>query len=217
MNCELSVLPGKPVVLSSLSGPTTIKDRVRSQRETLRFSQKKRIKKILVDVRRQESLANTMDIHDYAATVPETTHGYQVAIVCCAGDTDAKYIETVAKNRGAFIKVFHCFDEALEWLTPRDLNTPDLQDYFHANHILLFPLLFQVYINQVQRPIYNKNNGYRFVLYPQKTNPDCHFHTRDNAFHLNYLSSIPDLFFRFQTISCIACASSLSVLFILFL
>jgi hypothetical protein len=128
MNCELSVLPGKPVVLSSLSGPATIRDRVRSQRETLRFSQKQSINKILVDVRRQESLANTMDIHDYAATVPETMHGFQVAIVCSSGDADAKYIETVAKNRGAFIKVFHCFDEALDWLAPQGLNTANTQD-----------------------------------------------------------------------------------------
>jgi hypothetical protein len=127
MNCELSVLPGKPVVLSSLSGPVTIRDRVRTQRETLLFSQKKSIHKILVDVREQKSLANTMDIHEYAATLPEATHGFQIAIVCASGDAHAMYIETVAKNRGAFIKVFHCFDQALDWLTPprpSTSNTP---------------------------------------------------------------------------------------------
>jgi hypothetical protein len=127
MNCELSVLPGKPVVLSSLSGPVTIRDRVRTQRETLLFSQKKSIHKILVDVRGQKSLANTMDIHEYAATMPEATHGFQIAIVCTSGDAHAMYIETVAKNRGAFIKVFHCFDQALDWLMPpcpSTSNTP---------------------------------------------------------------------------------------------
>ncbi len=123
MSCELSVLPGKPVVISSLSGPVTIRDRVRNQREMLLFSQKKSIHKILVDARGQKSLANTMDIHEYAAAVPEATHGFQIAIVCTSGDTHATYIETVAKNRGAFIKVFHCFDEALDWLMPPCLDT----------------------------------------------------------------------------------------------
>ncbi|MCP4450817.1 MAG: STAS/SEC14 domain-containing protein [Planctomycetes bacterium] len=96
---------------------------MRNLRETLRFSQKKSINKILFDMREQKSLASTMDIHDFAATLPEATHGYKVAIVCTPRDTDAKYIETVAKNRGAFIKVFHCFDEALDWLAPRDRHT----------------------------------------------------------------------------------------------
>jgi hypothetical protein len=123
MDFELSVLPGKPVVLSSLTGPTTIRDRVRNRRETLRFSQKKSINKILFDMRGQKSLASIMDIHDFAATLPETTHGFKVAIVCMPRDTDAKYIETVAKNRGAFIKVFHGFDEALDWLAPPDRHT----------------------------------------------------------------------------------------------
>ena len=128
MNHELSVLPGKPVVLSSLSGPTTIKDRVRNRQETLRFSQKKSINKILFDMRKQKSLSNTMDIHDFAATLPETTHGFQMAIVCTPGDADTKYIETVAKNRGAFIKVFHGFDEALDWLAPPDLSVSSRQE-----------------------------------------------------------------------------------------
>ena len=60
MTCELSVLPGERVVLSSFSGPITVEDRVRNQRETLQFCQKKKINKILLDMRGQESLSNIL-------------------------------------------------------------------------------------------------------------------------------------------------------------
>ena len=128
MHCELSVLPGGRVVLSSPSGPTTVQDRVRNRKKTVQFSQENNINKILVDMRGQTSLSNAVDIHDFGETMPETTRGFQIAIVCTPGDTDAQFIETVAKNRGAFIKLFHSFDKALDWLTPSDIHSSNKQD-----------------------------------------------------------------------------------------
>jgi len=128
MTCELSVLPGERVVLSSFSGPITVKDRVRNQRETLQFCQKKKINKILLDMRGQESLSNIADLHDFGASMPETTRGFQIAIVCDSGDANARFIDTVAANRGAHINSFHSIEKAREWLEPSDEKTPSTQD-----------------------------------------------------------------------------------------
>jgi hypothetical protein len=128
MACELSILPDKSVVLSNLSGPTTIDDRVRNRAKTLEFARENNVNRVLLDMRRQESLSSTVDIHDFAATIPKITCGLKIAVVYNSGDAVPKFIETVAKNRGAFIKGFHCFDRALDWLVPPESNSFDNQD-----------------------------------------------------------------------------------------
>jgi hypothetical protein len=128
MTCELSILPGERIVLSRFSGPITVEDRVRNRRDTLQFCQERGIDKVLVDMRGQESLSDTMEIFGFGATTPETTRGFRIAIVYDPGDGDARFIGTVAANRGANIRLFHIFDQALEWLEPTGDKTPNKQD-----------------------------------------------------------------------------------------
>ncbi len=126
MICELSVLPGKGVVLSSSSGPITVEDRVRHRKNTLRFCKEKSINKILLDMRGQISLSDTMENFHYGTTMPEMTRGFQIAFLCDCGDTDSRFIGTVAANRGAHIRSFDSFDQAREWLEPAN-KRPEIE------------------------------------------------------------------------------------------
>ena len=116
MTCELSVLPGERIVYSRFSGEITIEDRMRNRKDTLQFCREKSINKVLVDMRGQVSLADTMAIFNFGQTMQELALGFRIAIVCDLGDVDAKFIDDVAANRGTMIKSFHSYDQAHGWL-----------------------------------------------------------------------------------------------------
>ncbi len=120
MGCEISIIPGKQIVVSRFSGPITIEDRGRNRRETIDFCKEKGIRNVIVDTRGQVSCSSTMDIFGFGETIPETTRGFRIAIVRDCKETDVKFIENVAANRGAITNSFVSFDKAQEWLESMD-------------------------------------------------------------------------------------------------
>ncbi len=81
-------------------------------------------------MRGQESFSDTIENFHYGATMPETTRGFQIAFVCDSDDTDARFIGTVAANRGANIRSFESFDQAREWLESENTITPSKVDAY---------------------------------------------------------------------------------------
>ena len=77
------------------------------------------IKRILNDVRGVPDVMGIMDGYEYAYKDVENIgfpRDISAAIVADEGDTSHGFQETVANNAGFNLKVFHSFDQAVNWL-----------------------------------------------------------------------------------------------------
>ena len=96
-------------------GPdSTIDDWKVSLAEVLRLADQTGFQRVLVDVRAQESVASTFKQFEFAAQLPQKI---AFAVLCDLHLEAHRFIETVAVNRGAPVKLF--FDDqtaALQWL-----------------------------------------------------------------------------------------------------
>jgi len=69
--------------------------------------------RVLVDVRKQKDLANTMSLFDFGAHLPNSI---AFAVLCELHLEDHRFIEDVAKNRGIIVEDFDSEQNAIEWL-----------------------------------------------------------------------------------------------------
>jgi hypothetical protein len=81
--------------------------------EVRQLSEETGICRVLVDVREQTDLASTMDLFDFATSLPRSI---AFAVLCELHHEDHHFIETVAKNRGILVQDFDSEEKAIEWL-----------------------------------------------------------------------------------------------------
>ncbi|HSQ85633.1 MAG TPA: hypothetical protein VLM43_13015 [Desulfobacterales bacterium] len=78
-----------------------------------RLSEETGLCRVLVDVRKQKYLANTITLFDFAVHLPRSI---AFAVLCELRLEDHRFIENVAKNRGIIVKDFDSEQNAIEWL-----------------------------------------------------------------------------------------------------
>jgi hypothetical protein len=75
------------------------------------------LKKVLHNATSLEYLPSVMQIHNFAAELARQTPGMMHAIIVSTQTPkDINFIQTVAHNRGASVRVFLSRDDALSWL-----------------------------------------------------------------------------------------------------
>ncbi|OVE74222.1 hypothetical protein BVX94_01000 [bacterium B17] len=73
--------------------------------------------KIYVDASKQTSMPDTTSIFEFGATVTKVLFGMKMAIFTSPTTRDdVAFLEDVAGNRGAIIRLFDSEEDALEWL-----------------------------------------------------------------------------------------------------
>ena len=78
-----------------------------------RISEETGICRVLVDVRKQTTVANTTALFDFGAHLPCSI---AFAVLCEINLDEHRFIETVATNRGIAVKDFDSEQSAVEWL-----------------------------------------------------------------------------------------------------
>jgi hypothetical protein len=75
------------------------------------------ILRVLYDVRSGARLPDTMRAQDYGVAMAELLpHWFRVAMLGYEIDIHRRHLETVAVNRGLYVKYFTDHDQALAWL-----------------------------------------------------------------------------------------------------
>ena len=93
----------------------TIDDWHEAKDVMLRLSRETGIRRALVDLRRQKTSGQPIDLFEFGASLPERM---ACAVLADLGRDDYKFVETVALNRGRPVSLFSARDEdaAIEWL-----------------------------------------------------------------------------------------------------
>jgi len=78
-----------------------------------RLSEETGFYRVLVDVRKQKDLADTMSLFDFSAHLPNSI---AFAVLCELHLEDHRFIEDVATNRGITVQDFDSEQNAIKWL-----------------------------------------------------------------------------------------------------
>lgn len=115
---SISVMEDSGIILIKSSGKVGADDISNSLEYVVKASADHKIFKVLVDAREQEDLPSVTDLFRLGEAIAKKTRGFRHAIVVSqATPKNINFIDTVCFNRGANMKIFSCFDHALEWLT----------------------------------------------------------------------------------------------------
>ena len=105
------------LVIFEWSGPITSEDRKRNREEIGKYCKEYGTKKVLIDIRKQESKTKTMELFDFGSTFGNSSmKGFKIAAVGRAKDKDFQFIATVAINRFQYMESFTNISEAKAWL-----------------------------------------------------------------------------------------------------
>jgi hypothetical protein len=120
INNELTIIQGTRIALFRSSGSVEFNVRKGNIERMAQFCSEHSINHLIVDIREQVSNANTIQMFNIGAMVPNVMSGIQIAVVCHSSDYQSKFGETVAANRGAFSSSFTTIEEAQRWLEGKD-------------------------------------------------------------------------------------------------
>jgi hypothetical protein len=118
MSFSVNLLADKAVVELVFEG-TVDREQIFESRQRLRpMIAEKDVHGVLVDMRKIDWEVSTMDIHEFARTIQHPTT-VRIAILHRAEDRDARFFETVAKNRGKLVSAFTDPAEAYKFLADK--------------------------------------------------------------------------------------------------
>ena len=115
-NYVLNILPDTQIAFFCWRGPIRIEDRKENRRRVIEFCLENGITKVLIDARYQSNRASTMEMYDFGVSSSRLLRGMKVAIVRDQLDTEYKFAEDVAANRGACTRCFLTVEDARRWL-----------------------------------------------------------------------------------------------------
>ena len=110
---EVEIDDDKQLMYVRYGPDSQVHDWKKSLKEVLQISEETGIYRVLVDVRKQEKLANTLDLYDFGAGLPKHI---AFAVLCELHLADHRFIENVAMNRGIQVKDFNMEEDAISWL-----------------------------------------------------------------------------------------------------
>ena len=94
----------------------TYEDTMASVATLKRLKAETGIKQVLSDARKQKSVPDTADVFEFASSLPRDM---KIAIIVSADQPtveDVSFVDAVASNRGAVIKLVTSRQQALDWL-----------------------------------------------------------------------------------------------------
>ena len=99
-------------------GDVTAEDFKATLAPALRIHKERGFARGFVDATKVTSYPSTIPIYDFGTHAAESLGGLRIAIATPAGrfDDAPSFFETVARNRGAHVRVFDSEDAALAWL-----------------------------------------------------------------------------------------------------
>lgn len=106
-------------LISKSEGPITIEFALRMMEEYVKLVEETGITRILSDVRGTPSVMNVSKIYEFAYQDTRRLgfpRGVRAAILSDPEDDSHDFAETVARNAGYQVKVFHTEESALAWL-----------------------------------------------------------------------------------------------------
>ena len=110
------------VITALVSGDVTLEISLQILSDIIRLVHSSGVRKVLVDVRGITAPLQTWDLHQFGISIGEHRREHMTYAVVGSGDLSAhRFVETVAINRGAEIRVFDDPDVALAWLRARSV------------------------------------------------------------------------------------------------
>ncbi len=116
MSAEISIIPGTQIALFCWTGEITLEGRINNVSTIMQFCRENRVANLIVDLRQQINKTSTMQMFDFASSLPDATRGLKIALVTLHDDEDIAFAENVAANRGATTRMFETIDDAMVWL-----------------------------------------------------------------------------------------------------
>jgi hypothetical protein len=116
MAFEITAIAGGRTALATSSGTITSADRIAHRDATIQFCKENNIRNVIVDTRRQVCRSSTMEVFDFGSASVEAIGDLRVAFLPAEDDRDIVFIDAVAGNRGAVVRVCRSMKEAEAWL-----------------------------------------------------------------------------------------------------
>ena len=119
MSIKVKISDDAKYIIGKVDEPLTREAAQQLAKEYVGLIKSTGIKRILNDVRGAPDKMGVQDGYEYAYSdvkVIALPHDIRSAIVADEGDTSHDFQETVARNAGYSVKVFHSIDRAVEWL-----------------------------------------------------------------------------------------------------
>lgn len=108
-------------------GEVTARDMRESLQEVVRLHEKHGLDRVLIEASHETSLPSTVPLYGLGAELSASVGDVRFAIVACPKlRGDQAFLENVARNRGAKIRVFDSEEEAVAWLISEDEWDDDL-------------------------------------------------------------------------------------------
>jgi hypothetical protein len=127
---EVTIREDLQIIHVDSYGDVTAEDLLVSIEAVMRIHKEQGITRVFVDATKETSLPSTFPSFDVGSKMAAAVRTIRIAVLGNpALAEDLRFIETVALNRGATIKVFYSREAALAWLTAKPNNsieaTPD--------------------------------------------------------------------------------------------
>ncbi len=119
MSFKITISENGKYIIGKVEGPLNRENAQQLAKEYAMFIKSTGIKRILNDVRGVSDEMGILNGYEYAHRYVNTLgipHDIRAAIVTDEGDFTHDFQETVARNAGYFVKVFHSFEQAVDWL-----------------------------------------------------------------------------------------------------
>ncbi len=95
-------------------GKVNIQDWNASLEKVNEIGERENCRIVLVDVSKQESRPDTLEVFQFGE---EMTRDFRFAVVTSTGVSEEhKFLETVAVNRGKYVRLFDEYEKAINWL-----------------------------------------------------------------------------------------------------
>jgi hypothetical protein len=120
MAFELTAIAGGRVALARSTGTITAGERIANRDATITFCKENNIQKVIVDTSGQTCHSTTMEVFRFGSSSVDEIRGLRVAFLPAAEDRDIAFIDAVAGNRGATVRVCRSMEEAMAWLESMD-------------------------------------------------------------------------------------------------
>ena len=96
-------------------GETSLADWEKSLEQVSRLNQETSANRVLLDARKMQRKPNTLEWFNFAANLPFALRF--AVVVSESGRQDLEFVETVGKNRGKTVQLFHRYEQAIAWLS----------------------------------------------------------------------------------------------------
>ena len=110
---EVKVDAEKQLLHVQFSSDSTVENWKSALIQIERLSEETGIRRVLVDIRKQTAIANTIELFDFGSQLPRFI---AFAVLCDIQHEDYCFIESVARNRSITGKNFDSEQDAIKWL-----------------------------------------------------------------------------------------------------